>query len=155
MPYLISCYRIFDNLAECLLLCVCLECAISRAECLRQLDENVFVGEAIQAWVFYHKYLEVAADLNVRLAPMTHDKAFPPQSSGQILGLTYSLPDWRVSLCEQKLLVLLKLLFEVVDCDNVPNPTLQTLNGKLTHYSILGGEFIPQLLHLANTITFL
>ena len=120
-------------------MCVCLESAIARSECLRQLDDNVFVGEAMTAWIFYHKYLEVADDLKVRLAPMTHDKAFPPRTSGRILGLTFHLPQWRVSLCEKKLLILLQLLYEVVDAKSVPNSVLQTLNGKLTHYYILGG----------------
>ena len=78
---------------------------------------------------------------------MTHDKAFPPQSSGQILGLSYDLPSWQVSLCEKKLKVILQLLYEVVDAVEVSNSSLQTLNGKLTHYFILGGmrHFLPLL----------
>lgn len=121
---------------------MCREAAIKRSECLRQLDDNVYVGEAMVAWSFYHTFVDLAEDVGVRLADFAFGKAFAPQPEGQILGLTYSLPLWTVHLEEKKLLPILVLLHQVVDCDEVPNSTLQTINGKLTHYFMLGGRYI-------------
>ena len=131
---------IFDNLAEICLRVVCQECVIKRLHVLRMLDDNVLVASAIECFTFYHQFLNLANDVNIRLAGFSHGKAFAPQHRGQILGLTYDLPSWQVSLDEEKLLPILILLWSMVDEEMVKNEDLETLNGKLTHYAILAGE---------------
>ena len=104
------------------------------------LDDNVYIGPALTAWAFCHRFRDLAEDVNLRLAPFSHNKAFEPRQKGEILSLTYDMESWTVSLCDQKLAILLRLLYSVADSDMVDNEDLEVINGKITHYHILTGK---------------
>ena len=144
---------IFDQLAELVLLLVLAESECLRSEALRMLDDNVMVNEpaTVQRWM--DTFIEVAKACDIKLAPFGGDKAFAPCSRGTILGMTFDLPSWTFWLEETKVQSMLALLFEVWQLETVPETTVESLNGKLSHYfALLGPDGVRErafLLHLA------
>ena len=126
----------------------------SRHNC-QQLDDNCTAGAAgsLKMWEYLRCYRSLAAELGVRLAPEDDpSKAFPPSSSGEILGLLYDGSSWKWQMPVSKGLRLLYSLGTIIRSGEVTNGVMQTVAGRINHYSILvNGKFNRcLLLHIAK-----
>ena len=101
------------------------------------LDDVVAVGADGDGTVnrFYDAYRHVSNTLGVSLADETdRDKAFRASHQGKVLGISYDLGRWVWTICEDKLILLLRMLHKVKTSDVIENTLAMSLNGKLNHY---------------------
>jgi hypothetical protein len=88
-------------------------------------------------------YRAIADEIWVRLAPEDNPpKAFPPQESGEILGIEYNGTTRTGTIPEAKGLPILAALGEAIRTRSIRNDAALSLAGKLNHYSeMVGGKF--------------
>ena len=109
------------------------------------LDDLCSVGAAGDTLidVFFQKYREMAARMNVELAPLDDTgKAFFPCTKGEILGLMYDSESWTWSLPLDKARRLLALLWSVLRDRGTTSKNMMVLMGRLNHYMlVVGGRY--------------
>ena len=106
----------------------------------KQLDDLIMVDTKDEVCRWRQTYRDLATRVGVKLAPEMDDKAISCAQEGTLLGVHFDLPNWRWSLSERKVSVILELLFKIVVDGNITAGELSSLAGKLTHYYPL---FVP------------
>lgn len=105
----------------------------SQKDLLRALDDLIVITNTITAnYKFVSKYIKLAEDLNIPLAPIgQHDKAFIYQTKGTILGTHFNTVDMKWSLSHQKVQTYMYQLSQVIKAPTVSLKTLESINGVL------------------------
>ena len=141
---------IFDRLAELVLKLALHLAKLSRELGVRQLDDNVLIGEPAEVWGGYLAFHSLAKKIGVRTSPEVKGKAFPPQSSGAVLGFNFDVPSWSWSMDTDKAVKIIRLLFKVKDGE-ATQAELDTLIGKIGFYwPLFKGQFERTFLFLAQ-----
>jgi hypothetical protein len=84
---------IYDMVAKLLLELAALESGLDLHHSCQQLDDNCIAATAgsLGLWKYLKCYQSIPDEIGVRLAPEDNpSKAFPPQESGEILGIEYN-----------------------------------------------------------------
>ena len=145
---------LFDQLAELVLQLVLWLAGLKRNTAIRQLDDNVVIGQRREVELAYNTYMSLAKRVGVRVAKEEADKAFGPQRSGTILGLQFSAESWTWTMDKDKAARISRLLHKISSDRAITQGELQTLVGKLTFYHPLfrGGKFERTLLLRAQNV---
>ena len=89
---------------------------------------------------FRAAYKEVAANVGVQLAPEDDpDKAFPPGTSGTVLGVFYDTISWTWRIPEEKLGRLNDQIRAAMDAKSLTQAEVWSLVGRIIHY----GPLVP------------
>jgi len=122
---------------------------------IMQLDDNCAccrMGDPT-LWKYREEYRGLAERIGVRLASEDNpSKAFPPSSSGEVLGLEYDTVRWTWNMPRDKRCRLQVLLGKGIRQGYLENGEAQVLAGKVNHYSnLVSGRFERTLIiHLVN-----
>ena len=111
-----------------------------RRNALKQVDDAcVFskVGDEACSEV-YRQYRLMAPMMGVKLAPESDpEKAFPPSTSGIVLGIMLDLARWQWAIPAKKVRILRHELNLVATERMVENGMLEQLAGRINHYGVL------------------
>ena len=141
---------LFDRLAELVLKLALHIAKLPRELAVRQLDDNVLIGEPEEVWRGYFAFNSLAKKIGVRTSPEVKGKAFPPQSHGAVLGFNFHAPTWTWSMDTEKAIKILRLLFKVKDGE-ANQAELDTLIGKIGFYwPLFKGQYERTFLFLAQ-----
>ena len=147
---------IFDRVAEIILRLALHIAKLSRDVVIRQLDDNVFIGENSEVWKGYNTFNKLAQDIGVRVSPEEKGKAFPPQDHGAILGFNFNIRDWCWSMDEDKATKILRLLYLITEDGAICHEDLDTLVGKIGFYwPLFDGRFERTMLFSAQNVAAL
>ena len=145
---------IYEMLSEICIRAVNNISGVPRSWTLRMIDDNVLIAPEAISHSWTNTFVSFAKETGIKLAPFEGDKAFPPSTSGAVLGVVYDLPTWSCRLEERKLLPIIDLLFQVEGGGPIPARQAQKPVGKLVAYRDLIGNdgrkelsFIYSLLH--------
>ena len=137
---------IFDEGAKTVLDLAALSSGIDKCMVTQVLDDVVACGMQGDGTVakFEQAYRDIASRVGVSLADGSDpEKAFSATHSGRVLGISYDLRRWVWWLAEDKLIPLLHMFKRVKESEEVPNGFMESLCGKINHYSFLvpGGQW--------------
>jgi hypothetical protein len=142
--------------AKLLIQLAAMESGLDLRHSCQQLDDNCIVATSgsLGLWKYLRSYRSIADEIGGWLAPEDDpSKAFPPQDSGEILGIEYNGTARTWIIPEAKGLRILATLGEAIRTGSIRNDTALSVAGKLNHYSgMVSGKFNRCLIiHLGNS----
>ena len=150
---------IYDRLAKLVLFIVMKQSEFPSWLVIQHLDD---VCACSPHWsdkveVFYMKYKQTCMLLNIKLAEESDpDKAFPPKTEGQVLGVDYDSTTMTWFLRQDKISGILSIIQEVMEEGEATARVLKKLCGKLVDIRNLipGAKFhLAHLLMAASSVT--
>ena len=100
-------------------------------ETTSQLDDVICVSVLQGAMAWTESYKQLCASLGVQLAPDDGTKGFGASRAGTVLGIHFDLDTWTWSLAEDKEVKILRLLYKVVNQDQILLSEAKTLAGNI------------------------
>lgn len=135
---------IYDRQAKLIIKLAILLAVVATLNALQCLDDVVYIAEPGPCLAFYQAYREVCSRVGVSLASEEDpDKAFPPSSSGAVLGLEYNVKEWLWKIPDNKFSYVMETLFDIVEGKTITMERCQALVGRLNHYALVvpGGKW--------------
>lgn len=142
----ISSVGLFDETAKVVNTVVDKKSGMPEDQECQHLDDTVAAAapDSGLAEKFDRTFFEVANRVGIRLAPRDDpEKSFGPSTEGVVLGVRYNTKDWTWAVPQDRLVVIVNLLLDVMDMTAVPAAMMETLVGKIVHVKPLvpGGRF--------------
>ena len=132
----VSSVGIYDRLAKVVLSVVQRASGMPKDLICQHLDDVCAAAPAGTglAAKFDATYAEVAKQIGVRLAPRDEpDKSFGPSTRGIVLGVLYDTATWTWAVPQDRLDIILNLIWDVLETQHIPAKTFESLVGKLVH----------------------
>ena len=132
----VSSVGIYDRLAKVVLSVVQGLSGMPKNLICQHLDDVCAAAPAGSglAAAFDETYAKVAQQIGVRLAPRDEpDKSFGPSTRGIVLGVLYDTVSWTWAVPQDRLDIILNLIWDVIEADQVPAKIFETLVGKIVH----------------------
>ena len=136
----------FDTLSDIVYEIALTRSAMWKDDSAKVLDDVVAFGSKDSGMVaqFHSNYRELCEQVDIKLADEEDkDKAFPPSSSGLVLGIFYDLVDWTWKLPGEKADTLLLLLWDLKNSYELQGRKIERICGKINHYHLMAkyGKF--------------
>ena len=136
----------FDTLSDIVYEIALTRSAMWKDDSAKVLDDVVAFGSKDSGMVaqFHSNYRELCEQVDIKLAGEDDiDKAFPPSSSGLVLGIFYDLIHWTWRIPSEKADTFLLLLWDLTSSYELQGRTIERICGKINHYHLMAkfGKF--------------
>lgn len=132
----VSSVGIYDRLAKVVLSVVQGISGMPKDLICQHLDDVCAAAPAGSglALKFDKAYAAVAKQIGVKLAPRDEpDKSFGPSTQGIVLGVMYDTVNWTWAVPQDRLDIIINLIWDVLEAKEVPSKMFESLVGKIVH----------------------